>query len=30
MSDKLIVETADHARVTLELTYSWYFKLPES
>lgn len=30
MSDRLVIETADHARVTLDLTYSWYFKLPET
>jgi len=25
MTDVLVVETADHARVSLELTYSWHF-----
>lgn len=30
MTDVLIVETADHARVSLELTYSWYFIQPQT
>ena len=30
MTDVLVVETADHARVSLELTYSWHFIQPET
>jgi major vault protein len=26
MTDIFIVETADHAKVSLSLTYSWHFK----
>lgn len=30
MTDIFIVETADHAKVSLSLTYSWHFKKPET
>ncbi len=30
MTDIFIVETSDHAKVSLSLTYSWHFKKPET